>query len=578
MTALDLTASSRLLIVDDNPAIHEDIRKILAVRNEVSASFLQAKSELFGPGTPPRVPRVQFEIQSAYQGQDAVRMAEEARRAGNPFALAFVDVRMPPGLDGVETIGLLWKSCPDLQVVIVTAYSDYSWDAIFDRLGRLENLVILKKPFDNIEVLQLASALTEKWHLARAMERHLEELDGIVESRTEELRAANEQLRLEMEERLRAEEAARGAEVRFLQAQKMESLGRMAGGIAHDMNNVLGAILSLASANLEMESPGDRAHRSFEIIVKAAERGTKAVKSLLGFARQSPVEDLPVDLNGILREELHILERTTLARLQFRLDLEPDLQAMRGDANALAQAFMNLCINAVDAMPGNGVLTLTTRNLDGGRIEAVVEDTGCGMTAETLRRATDPFFTTKKVGEGTGLGLAMVYSTVAAHDGEMEIESAPGEGTRIHLRFPACGTQALDDLATAGEPGILSSRALDVMLVDDDEVVQEALQDVLGFLGHRVAQMLSGEAALARIEAGAVPDVVILDMNMPGLGGARTLAALRALRPDLPVLLATGRTDQVALDLVETFPLVSLMPKPFGIDELRRNLSALAGI
>jgi PAS domain S-box-containing protein len=188
------------------------------------------------------------------------------------------------------------------------------------------------------------------------------------------------------------------------QVQKMESLGVLAGGVAHDMNNVLGAILGLASASIENQPAGSPVHKTLEIIIKAAERGGAMVKSLLSFARQSPTEARALDLNGILREEVHLLERTTLSRIRLEIDFEKHLHPIRGDASALAHAFLNLCVNAVDAMSEQGTLILRTRNIEPGWVEVVVEDTGSGMAPEVLARAMEPFFTTKGPGKGTGAG------------------------------------------------------------------------------------------------------------------------------------------------------------------------------
>jgi signal transduction histidine kinase/ABC-type amino acid transport substrate-binding protein len=201
-------------------------------------------------------------------------------------------------------------------------------------------------------------------------------------------------------ERTRAEDENAKLQAQLQQAQKMDSLGSLAGGVAHDMNNVLGAILGMASANIEAQPVGSPAYRAFDTIIQAAARGGKMVRSLLSFARQSPVDEQELDMNAILREEVSLLERTTLAKVRLEMDLAPDLRPVRGDASALTHALMNLCVNAVDAMPDDGTLTLRTRNVDEGWIEITVEDTGSGMPKEVLEKALDPFFTTKGVGKG----------------------------------------------------------------------------------------------------------------------------------------------------------------------------------
>ncbi|HJV48001.1 MAG TPA: PAS domain S-box protein, partial [Geothrix sp.] len=267
-----------------------------------------------------------------------------------------------------------------------------------------------------------------------------------------------------------AEEGRRQLQAQLHQAQKLDSLGSLAGGVAHDMNNVLGAILGLATVNLQTQPPGSPTYDAFATIAKAAARGGAMVRSLLGFARQSPAEELELDLNAILQEQARLLEHTTLSRVQLKMDLAPDLGPMRGDASALTHAFMNLCVNAVDAMPDQGTLWLRTRNVDPDWVEVSVQDTGCGMTREVLDKALDPFFTTKGHGKGTGLGLSLVYSTVKAHQGRMEIQSQPGQGTCVRMRFPICAPVLQTRETTVEFRAETRPLSLSVLIVDDDDL------------------------------------------------------------------------------------------------------------
>ncbi|MDR3670430.1 MAG: transporter substrate-binding domain-containing protein, partial [Holophaga sp.] len=367
------------------------------------------------------------------------------------------------------------------------------------------------------------------------------------------------------------EQQQRHLQAQLQQAQKMESLGSLAGGVAHDMNNVLGAILGLASASIETQPPGSRIHRALGTIIQAAERGGKMVQSLLSFARQSPAEVRELDLNALLRDDVHLLERTTLSKVDLELDLAPGLRPVSGDPSALANAFMNLCVNAVDAMEGGGTLTLRSRNLEDGSVEIQVQDDGCGMPREVLDKALDPFFTTKKPGKGTGLGLSMVYSAVKAHHGQMELLSEPGRGTCVRMLFPAAAPAPPATPEPAPEPAP-GHRGLAILLVDDDDLVQSSTEALLEIMGHRARVAGSGEAALQELQSGYRPDLVILDMNMPGLGGAGTLPRIRALLPGVPVLLATGRADQAAMDLLDAYPGVTLLSKPFSMAELQKHL------
>ena len=368
----------------------------------------------------------------------------------------------------------------------------------------------------------------------------------------------------------------RKLQAQLYQSQKMEGLGTLAGGVAHDMNNVLGAILGLASAQMRVQPVASEVHQALETISRAAERGGTMVGSLLRFARQSPAEEREVDLNTVIREEVSLLERTTLAKVNLVVELMPEPALILGDASALAHAFMNLCVNSVDAMAQTGTLTLRTRRVAPDWIEAQVKDTGSGMAPEVMERALDPFFTTKEAGKGTGLGLSLVYSTVKAHKGQVDLQSEPGQGTTVSLRFPAFHPEApaLEPAPTAAQE-VTQGRILKVLIIDDDELIRSSMATVLGILGHPVTTAPSGEEALTLLEEGFLPEVIILDLNMPGLGGAGTLPRLRAQLPSVPVLLATGRADQTALDLSTRFKHVTLLSKPFSIMDLEKHLAGL---
>ncbi len=362
-------------------------------------------------------------------------------------------------------------------------------------------------------------------------------------------------------------------EQQLAKTQKMESLGSLAGGVAHDMNNVLGAIMGLASIHQEQAPEGTRLHKSMDTILKACTRGRTLVKGLLGFARQELQEVRLVDLNDLIREEVALLEHTIPASVRIVPELAPGLRQMHGDPASLSHVLMNLCVNAVDAMPRGGSLFLRTRNEGTDMVCLEVADTGLGMTPEVLEKAMDPFFTTKEQGKGTGLGLAIVYGSVKAHHGQVELSSAPGEGTRVLMRFPASHSLPLPGAPNQrpGPPG----HPLSILVVDDDELILDSLVELLRSMGHRPTVARSGEEALLLLEQGLSAEVVLLDLNMPGLGGAGTLPRLRAAHPELPVLIATGRADQSAMDLVARTPRTLLLPKPFSGLELNSHFRQL---
>ena len=372
-----------------------------------------------------------------------------------------------------------------------------------------------------------------------------------------------------------AEDRQRRLEAELQHAQSMESLGTLAGGIAHDMNNVLGAILGVASANLDSQPDGSPAYHAFDIITRAAERGAMMVRSLQSLASSQPSEEKDLDLNVILQGIVHLFEHTTFNKFWLETAFSDDLKPILGDANALSNAFMNLFVNSVDAMAPGGTLTIRTRNLENHRVEVQVEDTGTGMSAETLAKSLEPYFTTKDVGKGTGLGLSIINSTIKAHHGQMEIQSEPGHGTCVTLRFPALEGASKTDAPVLVPNADQATRSLKVLVVDDDELIRASMRTLLETLGHTSAMASGGNEAIAMLEAGLEADVVILDMNMPGLNGAETLPRIQSLRPTLPVLIATGRVDETTADLINLFPGIHVVPKPFKMEVLQKQLDRL---
>ncbi len=371
-------------------------------------------------------------------------------------------------------------------------------------------------------------------------------------------------------ERREAEQEKRRLEQEVQQTQKLDSLGSLAGGVAHDMNNVLGAIYMVASGLQEQRAEDAPLRKAMDLVMSAAGRGRDLVRSLTEFARKGVDEPTHVNLNALVGREVELLRRTTLNRIELVEDVAPDVPSVLGDPSSLANALMNLCVNAVDAMPDGGQLRLTTRALPDGRAELRVEDTGLGMSPEVLQRATEPFFTTKPQGKGTGLGLAMVYGVAKAHGGVLDIQSRQGEGTRITLRFP--GVTSLPASEGRSKQDLPACRPLRVLLVDDDDLIRASVPSMMEGLGHAVEAVASGAEALQRLERREPFDVVILDMNMPGLSGLETLAGLRLLDPDLPVVISSGFLDGEVEAMLLGDPRVAFLPKPYTLGDLRRRL------
>ena len=373
-------------------------------------------------------------------------------------------------------------------------------------------------------------------------------------------------------ERRQVDEDRRLLEAQLHQVQKLDSLGSLAGGVAHDMNNVLGAILSLASGHrLQLDAANPLA-AALETITSACLRGRAVVKSLLYFARKGLEQTETLDLNQLLREMVQLLAHTTLKRVTLELQLEEPLGVVEGDGGALSHALMNLCVNALDAMPQGGTLLLKSENRPSGWVQVTVKDSGEGMSREVRDKAVEPFFTTKPVGKGTGLGLAMVFGTMKAHGGTLEIHSELGVGTEVILGFPAF-QQALP--AAAPEPAVLAASGLRILLVDDDELIRESVAPMLEMLGHTLHTAPGGQEALDQFAAGLKVDLVILDMNMPGLNGGQTLERLLQRWPNQGVLMASGYNDADIRALISGHPHVASIQKPFSLKEIQKKLADL---
>ena len=355
-------------------------------------------------------------------------------------------------------------------------------------------------------------------------------------------------------------------------AQKLESLGILAAGVAHNINNVLAIIMGTASLRGPLATdPQDR--EAYQRISLSSRQGREVVKSLIQFGKPTLARQFPVELHQLIGEVCFLMEERAGNRVRMVLELSEQPLWISGDAGDLQQALVNLCLNALEAMPGGGALTFRTSAVDPAWAAMEVEDEGCGMPAAILARVLEPFFTTKAANKGTGLGLSMAYGTIKAHGGTLDIASEPGKGTRVWMRFPRLpavpGRQPVRPSVAAKRPG-------HVLLVDDDEDVRFLMARMLRKAGvQRVETAASGEEGLAALRAGDIPDLVILDQNMPGMDGIQTMARIRSLVPGLPILISSGQPE---IELWECFrqPGVAVIAKPFDLDDITVRLAQFA--
>jgi two-component system, cell cycle sensor histidine kinase and response regulator CckA len=684
---MNVPLNNRILLVDDNPAIHEDFRKILLGTSTKARTELDAMESVLFDKPITSVAKVTFELASAYQGKEAMEKVTESLKEEKPYALAFVDVRMPPGWDGIETIERLWQVDPALQIVVCTAYSDYSWEKMTQRLGVNDNLVILKKPFDNIEVLQLAHALTRKWQVTGQASVRLETLDKMVADRTKALESSNAELR-RSEERfakafraspipfaiqtlrenrfvdvndafrhmtgygraeligrtpldvhlcidypgqtltddrpirhVEAQVSTKSGELRtalvsverialdgephlllmvldiserlhleaqLRQAQKMEAIGQLAAGVAHDFNNLLTIIQGHASLQLTLSGHGEDTIESLKQIAQASERAADLTRQLLAFSRRQVMRPRVVQVNALIRDLTAMLRRLIGEQVELRTEFEKDLPPVWADQTGLEQVIMNLTLNARDAMPRGGSITIGTQLMEvteqdseqnpeasaGRYVVLSVTDTGTGMDESTRARIFEPFFTTKDMNKGTGMGLATVYGITKQHEGWIDVSTELGKGSQFRVFFPTTDRIA-EPLADPTNNAVSTGDASTILIVEDDEAVRGLVREILDHHGYRVLEAEHGEAALEvwRKHRDEI-DLLLTDMVMPGsVNGLELSQRLLADRPDLKVVYTSGYSSELFSSDVKLEDGVNYLPKPY----LSAKLTSILG-
>ncbi len=438
----------------------------------------------------------------------------------------------------------------------------------FVRDGRLQTIVYLNARLPRCwqaEDIAFMEELAERTRLVverDAVEAKLRELNATlearVETRTAELRLAQEAL---------------------LQSQKMEAIGQLVSGLAHDFNNVLGAVVGSFDLITRRASQPERVQKLADAGLQAAERGAKLTAQLLAFSRSQAIKLQPILVCDVIENIQDMLARTLGPMVALTLDLNPSPVAVLADATQVEMMILNLAINARDAMPAGGALTIATavnsisadaELSDGDYVVIRVSDTGTGMDDVTLRRAMEPFFTTKPMGKGTGLGLAQIYGSARQSGGAVRIESAPGTGTTVRIFLP-CTTRS--PVRTDGVLANLSeapAASVKVLVVDDDQDHRSILANGLEALGHAVSMAPDGPSALAALEVES-QDVMLLDFAMPGMNGAEVAREVRRRWPSLPIVFTSGFADTQAIEAVEGVD-AKILRKPFRISELQREL------
>jgi len=435
-------------------------------------------------------------------------------------------------------------------------------------LDVLGNVTFLERPFHPTTFVSLTkSALRarRRQYEAGARLKQLNDLAAELEQRVEERTAERETAMAQLHE-----------------AQKLETLGQLTGGVAHDFNNLLTPITG--ALDLLQRKYGDSDERSQRLLsnaLQAADRAKTLLQRLLGFARRQTLQTQAVDIASLLSGMRDLIASSVGPTIELRLRCDHELPSALIDPNQLELAILNLSVNARDAMPDGGPLTIlaeqvaigprsTPKMKPGLYVRLSVIDAGCGMEAETLARAVEPFYSTKEFGRGTGLGLSMVHGLAAQLGGGFNLTSAPGEGTRVDLYLPVAHDLAPAERRAAVDMVRTIRHELSVLLIDDEELVRMATAEMIRDLGHSVVEASGGADALARLDSGLSVDLVVTDYKMPGIDGGELSRRIRETHPQIPVLLITGYAGPT--DDIINLPRLA---KPFGQAEIAAALEDL---
>ena len=375
-------------------------------------------------------------------------------------------------------------------------------------------------------------------------------------------------------------------EEQLLQSQKMEAVGRLAGGVAHDFNNLLVVINGYSELTMRRLREGDPLRRNVEEIKKAGERAAALTRQLLAFSRKQVLQPKVFNINAVVSEMEKMLRRLIGEDMEFRTALASDLGSIKADPSQIEQVLLNLCVNARDAMPGGGKLTIETSNVyldeeyasrhvgvgSGDYVMLAVSDTGCGMNDETLAHIFEPFFTTKEMGKGTGLGLSTVYGIVQQSGGSVWVYSEVGRGTTFKVYLPRVGEDAREYRRSASPEE--SARGTEtILLAEDDELVRRLAREVLEMYGYRVLEAANGGAALLICERHAGPiDLLVTDAIMPEMSGRELSERLSSLRPRMKVLYMSGYADTAVVQQGVLDEWANFIQKPFTPDALTRKV------
>ncbi|WP_338502566.1 response regulator [Sphingomonas kaistensis] len=543
-----MTATTNLLIVDD---LDENLLALEALLRADHLTFLRARS-----------------------GEEALELLLQ-----HDVALALLDVQMP-GMDGFELAEFMRgnERSRRVPIIFVTAGSGDTHRRF--RGYEAGAVDFIQKPIE-ADILRSKVGVFVDLHQQRlALASAADQLEAQVRERTAELELALSRLKEEVAERERAEASLR-------QSQKMEAVGQLTGGIAHDFNNMLTGIIG--SIDMMRRRIADERYdglqRYLDTALGSAERAAALTHRLLAFARRQPLDAQPLDVAAVLGAAAQLVTHALPETVTLRPDIARDLPPVLADGNQLENAVLNLAVNARDAMPDGGSLVISAMTAQGGDIPAgaahgdfvliKVADTGEGMPPDMLDKVFEPFFTTKPLGQGTGLGLSMVYGFAEQSGGSVRIHSAPGAGTSICLYLPTSPTAVDAKVDTAVQTARGAGER--VLVVEDEDAVRMLIREALEELHYTPIEIADPADALPCLQSDETIDLMISDIGMPGINGRELADQARRLRPGLPILFITGYAEHATALTDFLDPGMALITKPFTLEKLAASIGALIG-